>query len=220
MGRFFINTFVPLAASPAGRRASKEFQLPPFIDGSIRREPDLEHAFPSISCLCRAGAFAPRLGEGDVVAYLTRKGRYGAPEGHRRLVAILRVIRCFESHDDAAAWYCGQGLPVPSNCMVEGNWPNPVAQSHRINTNKGFPDEEFTRRWDIEYRHRSRKHGEFRACAAIWIDVQWSAPKIHDNDLVAVFGKIPGTQNPGAHPIKLLEVLMERFGIAAPPSSP
>lgn len=74
---FYLNTYVPLAASKAGRDASDRYKIAPFVDGSIRREPDLEHPFPAITCLCRADKFAPRLIPGDIVAYMLRKDRYG-----------------------------------------------------------------------------------------------------------------------------------------------
>ena len=73
-GNLYINTYQPLACNAAGRAASEKFGIPPFVDGSIRGEPDLEHQFPSITCLCRGRNFAPRLREGDRVVYLTKKG--------------------------------------------------------------------------------------------------------------------------------------------------
>jgi hypothetical protein len=77
MSRFFLTTYAPLVTTYAGRVACEVHRLKPFIDGSIRREPYLEHRYPSISCLCRADKFATRLEVGDFVAYMTRKGRYG-----------------------------------------------------------------------------------------------------------------------------------------------
>jgi hypothetical protein len=75
-GRCFLATYRPLVRSLAGRQAIQEYSLPPFIDGSCRREPDFESPFPSITATCRGGNFAPRLREGDRVAYLTVRGRY------------------------------------------------------------------------------------------------------------------------------------------------
>src|SRR5688500_12057217 len=106
--RVFIVTYTPLVATRHGRVAAERHGLPPFIDGSIRREPDLEHPRPSISCLFRAGKFVPRLAEGDRVAYLTRRGRYGEePLPHWRLTAVLRVVERFGSHEEAKACYRG-----------------------------------------------------------------------------------------------------------------
>ena len=69
--RYFLSSYKPLVWTTFGRAAALKHGLLPFIDGSIRREPDLEHEHPSISCLCRAGKFAPRLRVGDVVGYIT-----------------------------------------------------------------------------------------------------------------------------------------------------
>jgi hypothetical protein len=76
VGRDFLAAFRPMVITKAGRDASARFGLPPFIDGSIRREPDLESPYPSISALCRGALFAPRLRPGDRVAFITVKGAY------------------------------------------------------------------------------------------------------------------------------------------------
>lgn len=76
MGRLFFVTYRPLGCSPDGRDASERFSIPPLVDGSIRREPDLQHERPGISCLCRGKMFAPRLLVGDHVVYVTAKGGY------------------------------------------------------------------------------------------------------------------------------------------------
>src|SRR5258708_709609 len=95
----YLCSYKPLVLTRAGCEASATFGLPPYIDSSCRREPDFESQHPSISALCRRRMFAPRLQEGDVVAYITVKAPY-APEvaSHWRLVAILRVRRRFETH--------------------------------------------------------------------------------------------------------------------------
>ena len=61
MGRLFLNTYAALVATPAGREASKRFGLPPFIDGSIRREPDLEAVFGEVPATRNPGALHLRL---------------------------------------------------------------------------------------------------------------------------------------------------------------
>ena len=99
-----------------------------------RREPDFESAFPSISASSRGKNFAPCLRPGDTVVYTTTKGRWGPAEIgrvelHWRLVAVLEVFQRFETHDEAARWYRGQGLAVPGNCVVEGNPPLPTPLS-------------------------------------------------------------------------------------------
>ena len=44
--RCFLVTYAPLVATAAGRTASENRGIAPFVDGSIRREPDLEQPFP------------------------------------------------------------------------------------------------------------------------------------------------------------------------------
>ena len=219
MGRLFLNTYAALVATPAGREASKRFGLPPFIDGSIRREPDLGHPMPSISCLCRGGNFAPRLRPGDVVVYMTKRESHGRGT-ERRLTAVLRVAERFGSHDEAAACYRGRGLAVPSNCMVRGNRPASLERSHRDNEHvvegRACP----ARLWDRDYADRAARHGAFLACERLWSDLGWTAPVVRKADLEAVFGEVPATRNPGALHLRLLRPLLERLRIDVPPSCP
>jgi hypothetical protein len=167
---YYLNSFRPLCRNRPGRRAIEQFGLPPFIDASYRREPDFQADVPSISALCRGKMFAPRLREGDSVAYMTVKGSYPRADfQHWRLVAMLRVIRRFESHDEAAAWYRGRGLPLPSNCMVEGNACFPYGMTAGTEARRfgSVADiDELLRRWDLSYRLRSRRNGAFLACDA------------------------------------------------------
>lgn len=220
MPTLFMNTYAPLVATQEGRAASERFALPPFIDGSIRREPDLEHERPSISCLCRAGKFAPRLRPDDIVVYLTKKARLGGGPSHWRLTAVLRVARLFDNHDSAAAWYRQLGLPLPSNCHVKGNEPNHVSRSHRGNDHRGLPDDAWTLAWDRDYRARARVYPRFVVCDRLWTGLGWDAPRVHEEDLVAVFGKAPGMRNPGALAVTRLRPLLQRIGVPVPPSCP
>jgi hypothetical protein len=157
----FLVSFRPLVNRRAGRDAAARFGLPPFIDGSCRREPDFESAFPSISALCRGANFAPRLHKDDTAVHITTKGRWlGYSEPHWQLVAVLRVRERFESHDDAADWYREQGLPLPSNCWVEGNPPIPYER-----TVQDSPWET----WDRGYRVRARRFPVFLATEALFL---------------------------------------------------
>jgi hypothetical protein len=216
--RLFLNTCTPLVRNKAGRQASERFRLPPFIDGSIRREPDLQHKWPAISCLCRAGKFAPRLQVGDHVVYMTCTGNWHKPgepkpTRHRRLTAVLRVERRFDSHEKAADWYRAKSkLPLPSNLMVAGNKPNELAKSHRMTRFRcAMSDGKLHDTWDAAYAARAKKYGRVVVCKPVrtWLD--WDAPSVGDADLRAVFGKLPGTQNPGALPIEKLNVLLTRL---------
>jgi hypothetical protein len=81
--KHYLNTYAPLVHNRFGREACRVYGHPRFVDASCRREPDLESSFPSISALCRAQMFAPRLHVGDRVIYMTKKG--SAERGVRHL---------------------------------------------------------------------------------------------------------------------------------------
>src|SRR5437763_16137948 len=100
----FINSYHPLVRTPDGREAAVNLGIPPFVDGSIRREPDLQHPFPSISCICRGGNFAPRLRPGDPVVYLTVTAKYGDPHRQPPLTVLPRVTESSPTHASAAVW--------------------------------------------------------------------------------------------------------------------
>ena len=210
---FFLNSYAPLVIRRAGILAAEKFQLKPFIDGSIRREPDLEHPWPSISCLCRAGKFAPRLRVGDIVAYVTKKDRYTEIKPHQRLTSILRVHKLFDTHLDAAQWYSARKFPLPSNCMVDENPPQPLEKSHHAHPNRGSNPADLARAWDRSYCARASDFPRFVVCQLLWQDLEWTAPRLCSADLEAVFGRIPGTRNPGALPMSMLDRLVAHLGI-------
>lgn len=201
--RCFLATFRPLIQTVGGRTAAQHYSLPPFIDGSCRREPDFESRFPSITAICRAGNFAPRLQVGDRVAYLTVKGKYAGDEAPGwRLIAVLRVSHRFSDHDEAAGWYARQGCPIPSNCLVDGNPPkafeltngNPPANvKRRVAAESDF--RVAIRLWDATYRRRVRECPVFLATKVEFLDLT-RPPQLREADLVKVFGKVPATLNP------------------------
>ena len=183
----FITTYQPLIIRRAGRNVARKFGLPPFIDGSCRREPDLEAQFPSITALCRGANFAPRLHVGDTIAYLTVKASYpGHSEAHRRLTAVLHVEKRFESHQDAAEWYRAAGMKVPSNCCVPGNKPIPFKQTVQYKDPCA---------WDSEYQQKARKWPVFIVSRARYLNVS-QPPIVTDDMLVEVFGEVPVTRTP------------------------
>jgi len=202
-GRCFLVTYHPIIRRGAGRQAVAREHLPPFIDGSCRREPDLESPYPSITATCRAGLFAPRLAVGDEIAYLTVKGRYlGDTEPGWRLVAVLRVIRKFNSHGEAAEWYTSEGLPLPSNCFVSGNPPKPLNLTNawppdkiRSRMLKGLGDDDVVELWDRSYRRRIRESGDFLACEPLMRQLR-TPPQLREADINGIFGRMPCTQNP------------------------
>jgi hypothetical protein len=178
---WFYNSFRPILNTARGRAAVEEFGLPPFIDGSCRREPDFEAEFPAITGLCRKGKFAPRLKVGDTAIYVTTKGAWS-----RRLVAVLRVLERFDGHDEAAAWYRERGLPLPSNCWVDENPPIPYDR-----TVQDSPEWS----WDMYYKRRSRNYPVFLATDPLFCELR-DPPTVTDEMLIEAFGRIPGTQNP------------------------
>jgi hypothetical protein len=211
---FFLVGYDPLVSSAAGRQASNNHRLPPFIDGSIRREPDLEHKYPSISCLCRADKVAPRLQLNDVVAYMTNKGSFGQGKNRWRLTAVLRVHKIFDSHPAAARWYRSHKLDLPANCWVPGNPAQPLYKSHRRFQSSADGDDVRTlAEWDELYRPRSEVAPTFVVCKKLWSDLSWSAPIVSESILCKVFGKPPRTQNPGKRPLPKLETFLRLLGI-------
>lgn len=184
----YLNSFRPLCSTPVGRKAIKAYQLLPFIDGSIRREPDLESERPSISALCRFTKFAPRLDVGDIAVYLTCKARFSPKDDlHRRLVAILEVERRFETHEEAETVYRDAGFAVPANCMVATNPPADYDRSSRHE-----PDFAASH---AAYAQRARECSVFLMCRPLFRELA-NPPVIHDSDLEIIFGRVPGTQNP------------------------
>jgi hypothetical protein len=187
----YLSSYNPLTRFPKGREAIAAHRLAPFVDYSCRREPDFTSKYPSITALCRAGKFAPRLREGDIAVYITNKDKYlDSSHPHWRLVAILKVVQRFETHEEAALWYRGQGVDLPANCHVGGNPPIPIDQTAPVTEFKGD-----LRLWDAAYRTRMRTYGVFLACVSQYLELH-SPPIITEEGMKSVFGRIPGRQNP------------------------
>jgi|ERR1700677_471812 hypothetical protein len=215
-GRCFLATYRPLIRRALGRRAIQGHALLPLIDGSCRREPDFESKFPSITATCRGGNFAPRLQVGDRVAYLTAKGKYlGDAEPGWRLVAVLRVVQRFTSHTEAAAWYNGHNLPLPSNCFVDGNPPKPLELTN------GDPPKQVRERmrgvndpvrvirlWDATYRQRVADWPVFLATEPEFLALN-HPPQLREAQMRAVFDGIPSTLNPPQITCDQLERLVQ-----------
>jgi hypothetical protein len=200
----YLVSFHPLCSTLHGRTASTKYGIPKFIDGSCRREPDLQQVFPSISALCRAGKFAPRLRRGDRVFYMTVKGTYGRDVG-RAMVAALEVMQVFPSHTRAARWYRKVLRTVPSNCMVRGNAPIPVSHTTGLPKNtdeswklwsksqKGPPT---LAGWDRGYQERARQFPSFIATRPLKRPSITSPRIVSDQVLCTALrtAKVPGTQ--------------------------
>lgn len=185
---FYLSAYWPLCLNAAGRLAITRFGHPPFVDASIRREPDFESRFPSISAICHGSLFAPKLQEHDRVVFLTVKGAWGGPpERHWRLVAAVEILKRFESHRDAATWYQAQGLPLPGNCMVPGN--QPLAAEHSIHPNRDVAE------WDAKYAARVVRAPVFLASRSLFFELS-TPPVVTEAHMIRIMGRIPGLRNP------------------------
>lgn len=198
--RIFLTTYHPLIIRKEGRIAAQAYNLPPFVDASCRREPDLEHQFPSISAICHAAGFAPRLHVGDTAVYCTVKRTHqGVKPAHWRLTSILRVMKRFETHRDAADWYENQYLLLPSNCLVRGNPPLPLDKTvgHYKDKEHGYIKANKVEDWDINYQARKRCWGQFLVCESLFTEL-WNPPAFGADDAAAIFdkGRMLSTQTP------------------------
>lgn len=202
VSRAFLATYRPLCRTRQGRVAIAKYGTPPYVDGSCRREPDLEAVFPAITALCRGRMFAPRLHEGDRIAYVTKQGRYGPrlPE-HWRLTALL-VVECrFENHGQAAEWFTSHGYPVPRNCMVPETTPVPFDHTdgqlnRQLRAQLGrLTPEQIIRAWDRGYASRARNWGTILACRVVFRDLH-DPPQITREDWVSWNKRVPSTRTP------------------------
>ena len=217
----FVATYHPLVTTSAGRIAQQRYGLPPFIDGSIRREPSLEHDLPSISGLCRTDRFVPRLRVSDCVAYVTVKRRWRgptdtqAPPLHWRLTAVLRVLRVFDTHASAASWFREHQRQVPANCMVPDNPPQPIEHSHLEHKCAGkITNLQLLQQiWDREYEARATAVKWFVVCEPLFRALDWNAPRVREDDWIHVFNNVPGTQTPPQFPVEQLQRFLDRLQI-------
>lgn len=200
--RAFLATYRPLCRTEQGRKASLRYAIPPYVDGSCRREPDLEALAPTVTALCRGRMFAPRLQKGDRIAYITKQGRYEAKlPAHWRLTALLVVEQRFDSHRLAAEWFERQGIPLPRNCMVPGTMPVPLDHTDgelnpQLRAQLGnLTAEEIIREWDRAYKFRSRKWGTVLVCRALFCDLH-NPPLIRREDWLSWNGRVPLTRTP------------------------
>ncbi|HOJ07233.1 MAG: hypothetical protein D8M52_10690 [Chlorobi bacterium] len=208
MGKILLNTYRPLIFTKFGSQASIKFNIPPYVDGSCRREPDFESEFPSITALCRGRACAPRLFEGDRIIYLTVKSDYdNIGEAHYRLTAILKIHKRFENHQDAANWYIKNKILIPSNCLIDGNPPLSIEKTAGLKSTQMkriMNHDESTRNkqlskmlkeWDAEYWDKTKRYPVFITCKKIFIELN-NPPILLTKDLTKIFKKVPVTRTP------------------------
>lgn len=204
----YLCSYWPLAKTRAGRDAVLKFGLPPFVNGMSRREPDFENPFPAITASSRAKNFAPRLRPGDTVVYITSKGLYGdRKDRHWRLVAVLEVAERFETHAAAADWYRARRLPLPSNCVADGNPPLPVflTLAHGALHDGG---------WDATCIRRAATTGTLLVCRPRFLDLHASSA-LTPEDLAGLFGTIPNTRTPPVIAPAAFDALLARCALHA-----
>lgn len=196
MGKVFLNSYNPLCSTKEGREAIKRYNQPKFADSSSRREPNLEGDFGCISSLCRAGLLVPKLNIGDTVVYMTKRGNYveGIVEAYWHLASILEVIEICKNHKEAAEWFVKQRLPIPSNCIIEGNPP----LDKELFGSKCHDEE--------KYKSRAKEYPTYCICKKIYVELNMP-PIITKNTLKDIFGKVPGTENPKEISVEQLEAL-------------
>ena len=209
---WYLVTYEPLCFRRAGQRAIEQHGYAPFVDFSCRREPDLEAKPPAISALCRKQWFAPRLEEGDVVVYLSKKGSYGThATPFWYLVAVLKVRKTFSSHPEAAAWYRQRRRQLPRNCVVTGNRALPL--SHTGRTKADLKKLKLTLAgWKTQYLAIASDFPEFVACTRL--SVRLHRPRV----LAAAtaeraLGHAPITQTPKAEPARNVRRLLAAAGM-------
>tara|TARA_R110002072_G_scaffold75624_1_gene177865 strand:+ start:8560 stop:9213 length:654 start_codon:yes stop_codon:yes gene_type:complete len=195
----YLNTFIPLAVNKFGRKNANAHNLPPFIDGSCRREPDFQNPFPAISQLCRPKKLVPRLSIGDYVIYITKQGRYGKPSVHWNFIAILEVVDFAQDHKQAEAYYLNNKLPISQNIICNQTSPFSLNKTHGwcgFNPDNLTP-EKIIVQWNEVYVERA-KANEKTAITKVWQNHLYlhNPPMITHQKMKEVFGRIPGTQNP------------------------
>jgi hypothetical protein len=113
-------------------------------------------------------------------------------------VAVLEIIKRFESHKEAAKSYLESNLPLPNNCMVAGNVHSPYEMSGGKSADRfggAVDNEELVRKWDASYKVRSRKNGVFLACKTDYLEL-YNPPILTDAFMLETFGRIPPTRTP------------------------
>lgn len=185
--KVFLCSYHPLCKSAKGREICETYGLAPYLDASIRREPDFQCPLPAITGLCRLDKLVGRIrnalsnNEEAYIVYVTVKAA-----GPRRLVAVLRANHVSPSHKAASDWYKSNIGTVPSNCMTPENPPLPLSYAVNLEACRSHAQ------WDKEYLERSKLCGIVVACTVEFMDV-WTPPLIPET----LFGtKFPGTQNP------------------------
>jgi len=195
----YLTTFIPICYNGNGRNNAIAHGLPPFIDGSCRREPDFQNPFPAITQLCRPGKLVTRLLVGDLVIYLTKVGNYGIPPTHWNFIGILEILNLQINHSSAANYYLANNIPVSQNVICNHTTPFPLGMTHglcgfahgNLNSNR------IISLWNNIYISRANSYSKV-AITNVWeghLHLN-NPPQIIHTMMIDIFGRIPGTQNP------------------------
>jgi hypothetical protein len=190
----YLTSYYPLCCTVKGRNAiQKNSDLKHYIDGSCRREPDFENEKPCITGLCRPG-FAQKLVKFDIVVYVTNKRGLGS----RKVVAILKVIKVFDNHEETATWYRKHNKPIPNNIMVSETRPFDLDKTHqKIGWNTWMKNASTLEEWDNCYSERanSKFSSKVAQCKIIkiWLEVPID---LDDKDWRKISKRPLCTQNP------------------------
>jgi hypothetical protein len=195
----FLNSFTPLAVNKFGRAAAALYNIPPYIDGSCRREPDFENLKPAITQLCRPNKLVTRLSNSDLIIYITKLGRYGSNQAHWKFVGILEVIDIVPDHNSALTYYLNNKITVSQNIMCSNTSPFQLDMTHRICGFNyiGLSSSNIISKWNAGYNYRANKYRTV-AITEVWNNKLFlnSPPLINHQMMKSIFGRIPGTQNP------------------------
>lgn len=116
------------------------------------------------------------------------------------------MVRRFENHGDAADWYHGQGLALPSNCIVAGNAPVPLDRTDGWHSS--------LEAWDRMYRAKARSCPVFLACRPLFLELT-EPPIVTEAIMMRSFGRVPATRTPPVVPPESVRRLLAETGAEA-----
>lgn len=196
----FLNSFTPLAVNKIGRASATKYNMPLFIDGSCRREPDFENSKPAITQLCRPTKLVTRLSNNNLIIYITKLGSYGTKQAHWKLISILEVISIVPDHNSALNYYLNNKIPVSQNIICNNaNESFALDKTHRICgfDTIGLTPEAIITQWDHNYTFRANNFSQVAITKAWRNTLNINNPlTITRQMMISIFGRIPGTQNP------------------------
>jgi hypothetical protein len=180
----YLQAFRPLWQWKRKRANAERLGESPFVDASIRREPDFKHEMPGISSLCRDGLFSNYLKKEDKVIYITTALHDETLGKHWRIIAILQVIKECSNHNEAAKWYNDNGhLSLPINCMALGNENIENVALHEVShyeMNPQFPNdvERGLKYQNSIYHKRAIKNPKYLICEKEWCGIPTNPPYV------------------------------------------